>query len=182
MTDLSRYSNVNFLSTQNKWKSILWYVVSHLIFTHHFLPFYGIKKWLLTTFGAKIGKGFVIKPGVKIKYPWNLTIGDYTWLGENVWIDNLGMVSIGNNVCVSQGAFLLTGNHNYKSCTFDLKVDSIVLEDGVWIGAKAVLSPGVTCKSYSVLALGSVLTTNMEAYAIYQGNPASKKRIRQINS
>lgn len=74
----------------------------------------GFKIWMLRKFGAKIGKGVFIKPLVNIKYPWNLDIGDYTWIGENVWIDNLTQVKIGSNVCISQGAMLLCRNHNYK--------------------------------------------------------------------
>lgn len=83
---------------------------------------------LLRLFGARMGKGVVIKPSVNIKYPWNLSIGDYSWIGENVWIDNLTHVAIGSNVCISQGAMLLCGNHDYKRPTFDLMVKPIVIE------------------------------------------------------
>ena len=123
----------------------------------------------------------VIKPGVNIKAPWFLSIGDFVWIGENVWIDNLVKVSIASNVCLSQGAMLLTGNHNYKKSTFDLMTGEIVLEEGVWIGAKAVVCPGVICASHSLLAVGSIATSNLEAYGIYQGNPAVKMREREIN-
>ena len=73
----------------------------------------GIKVALLRAFGANIGKGLVIKNNVIIKSPWYLTIGDNCWLGEGCWIDNLDRVTIGSNVCISQGAMLLTGNHDY---------------------------------------------------------------------
>jgi putative colanic acid biosynthesis acetyltransferase WcaF len=182
MTDLSRYKKVNINSNEGYLKPFFWYIVNHLIFTHHFLPFCRFKKIVLVAFGARIGKGFVIKPAVNIKYPWKLEVGDYVWIGEKVWIDNLGSVSIGNNVCISQGAMLLTGNHNYHSETFDLMVRPIVVEDGVWIGAKATIAPGVTCKANSVLTMGSVLTGNMENNAIYQGNPAVKKKVRTFKS
>ena len=144
------------------------------------LPFSSLKVFLLRTFGAKIGKNVVVKPNVNIKYPWNLSIGDNTWMGEKVWIDNLGKVSIGKNVCLSQGSFLLCGNHNYKKETFDLMIKEINLEDGVWIGAKATVCPGVTCKSHSVLSVGSIATSDLEAYSIYQGNPAVKIKERVI--
>ena len=144
------------------------------------VPFSSIKVFLLRTFGAKIGKNVVVKPNVNIKYPWNLTVGDNSWIGEKVWIDNLGKVTIGKNVCLSQGAFLLCGNHDYKKETFDLMVKEIILEDGVWIGAKAVVCPGVTCKSHSVLAVGSIATSDLESYSIYQGNPAVKIKVRVI--
>ena len=100
---------------------------------------------MLVAFGARIGKGFVIKPAVNIKYPWKLKVGDDVWIGENVWIDNIGNVTIGSNVCISQGAMLLTGNHNYKSETFDLMIKPIVVEEGVWIGAKATIAPATIC-------------------------------------
>lgn len=141
-------------------------------------PISSVKVRLLRCFGAKIGKGVVIKPSVNIKYPWNLSIGDYTWIGENVWIDNLVQVTIGSNVCVSQGAMLLCGNHNYKKSTFDLMVGKIVLEDGCWVGAQSVVCPGITLHSHAVLGVASVANKNLDAYTIYQGNPAHMVRKR----
>lgn len=135
---------------------------------------------MLKWFGARVGKGVVIKPGVNIKYPWRLSIGDYSWIGERSWIDNLGHVSIGAHCCLSQGSMLLCGNHDYKKPTFDLLIQPINLEDGVWIGAKAIVTPGVTCRSHSVLAVNSVAIGNLEAYSIYQGNPATLVRKRDI--
>ena len=73
------------------------------------------KAIILRVFGAKVGKGLVIRTHVRIKQPWRLSIGDHVWIGESVWIDNLVQVAIASNVCLSQGAFLLTGNHDYKS-------------------------------------------------------------------
>lgn len=128
-----------------------------------------------------MGKGVLIKPFVNIKYPWFLIIGDFVWIGENVWIDNLTHTRIGNNVCLSQGAMLLTGNHNYAMPGFDLLVKGIVIEDGVWIGAKAVICPGIICNSHSVLMAGAVATSDMEKYAVYGGNPAKKIKERIIS-
>jgi len=123
----------------------------------------------------------MIKPNVTIKYPWFLKIGDYTWIGEQVWLDSLASITIGSNCCISQGALLLTGNHDYTKVSFDLIIGKIVLEDGVWIGAKSVVCPGVICFTHSVLAVGSVATKNLDTYSIYQGNPAifKKKRIME---
>ncbi len=132
-------------------------------------------------FGAKVGKGVVIKPGVNIKYPWNLTIGDHVWIGENVWLDSLGKINIGANACLSQGATLITGNHDYSKQKFDLIIKDILLEEGVWIGAMSVVCPGVTCRSHSVLTAGSVAVGELDAYAVYQGNPAVKVKERVIS-
>jgi putative colanic acid biosynthesis acetyltransferase WcaF len=156
----------------SKLKQITWYITNALFFVCPLNPSSGLKKILLRLFGAKIGKAVVCKPGINIKYPWKLEIGDHSWIGEKVWIDNLAHVTIGKNVCLSQGAMLLTGNHDYTSETFDLQVKEIILEDGVWIGAQAVVCPGITCFTHAVLSVKSVAVKNLEAFKIYQGNPA----------
>lgn len=139
------------------------------------------KKQLLQFFGAKIGRSLVIKPNVNIKYPWFLEIGDNVWLGENVWIDNLAKVKMGNNVVLSQGSYLLTGSHDYKKENFDLLLGKIILKNGVWIGATATVCPNVICHEHSILSVGSVATHDLEPYSIYQGNPAAFKRKRVIS-
>lgn len=181
-TDLSTYNNQWFNPGGSSIKRLLWYFTNLLIFKSGLFPINGLKIALLRIFGAKIGKSVVIKPIVSIKYPWNLRIGDYCWIGEKVWIDNLSFVSLGDHVCLSQGAMLLTGNHNYSKSTFDLMVGEIVLENGVWIGAHAIVTPGVNCFSHAVLAVNSVATKDLEAYAIYQGNPAIKVKEREIKN
>ena len=136
---------------------------------------------LLRIFGSKVGNGVVIKPLVRIKNPWRLTIGNFCWIGEDVWIDNIENVTIGNNVCLSQGAVLSTGNHDYTKSDFPPRYDKIIIEDGVWICAKAIVCPGVVCKSHSVLTVNSVATKNMEEFKIYSGNPAEFMRERVID-
>lgn len=158
----------------------MWYVVNVLFFINPLFPVSSLKVSLLRLFGAQVGKGVVIKPAVNIKYPWNLVIGNNVWIGERVWIDNLDKIEIGHNVCISQGAFLLCGNHHYKKSTFDLVIQPILLEEGVWIGAKAIVPPGVVCKSHSILTAGSLAHGTLEEYSIYQGNPAAKVRQRVI--
>jgi putative colanic acid biosynthesis acetyltransferase WcaF len=177
---LANYNN-SWYKPGPRWKLILWFFINALFFNNGLAVFNGLKCALLRLFGAKVGKGVIIKPSVNIKYPWFLDIGNHVWIGEKVWIDNLGLITIGNNVCISQGAFLLTGNHNYNKAFFDLIIGTIILEDGVWIGAKSTVCPNVTCKTHSVLSVSSVATTDLEPYAIYQGSPAEKIKIRIIN-
>ena len=173
-TDLSLYDNSWYHIGAGNFKNILWYFCNILFVKCSLQPLSVIKVRLLRLFGAKIGKGVVIKPGVNIKYPWNLSIGDYSWIGENVWIDNLTHVAIGSNVCISQGAMLLCGNHDYKRPTFDLMVKPIVIENGAWVGAQSTVCPGVTMHSHSVLTVGSIASKDLMAYSIYRGNPAVK--------
>lgn len=179
--ELSLFDNRNFDKGANAFKWLLWIIVSGLLFRPSFIPFMKIKILILRRFGATIGSGMVIKPSVNIKFPWKLSVGNNTWIGENVWIDNLDKVSIGNNVCLSQGAMLLTGNHDYTKSSFDYRNAPIVIESGVWIGAKSVVCPGITCESHSLLTVGSIATKDLKAYKIYQGNPAKEIRDRVVN-
>jgi putative colanic acid biosynthesis acetyltransferase WcaF len=180
-TNLQHYDNSWYNTGAGTTKRILWYFANVLFIKNTLNPSSAIRVKVLKAFGAKIGHGVNIKPGVNVKYPWNLEIGDYAWIGENVWIDNLGKVTIGANACISQGAMLLCGNHNYKRPTFDLIVGDITLEDGAWVGAQSTVCPGVTIHSHAVLSVSSVASCDLEPYAIYQGIPAAKIRDRKIS-
>lgn len=181
-TDLSTFDNRWYHPGAGMPKRVLWYCINALFFVPAWNPSSRLKCLLLRLFGAKIGRNVVIKPGVNIKYPWRLQIADQVWIGENVWIDNLADIIIEKNVCISQGALLLCGNHDYTKPTFDLIIGKIVLKEGVWIGARAVITGGVSCHSHAVLAVGSVASKDLETYWIYQGNPALKKRQRTIGT
>jgi putative colanic acid biosynthesis acetyltransferase WcaF len=156
-----------------------WYLIDTLFFKSGIIPFSNILVLILRLYGAEIGKDVRIKPGIRITYPWKLCVGDCSWLAT-CYIDNLEHVVIGKNVCISQEAMLLTGNHNYKSSSFDLIARAILIEDGAWIGARALVCPGVVAASHSVLTAGSIATCNMERYMIYQGNPAVAIRKRKL--
>lgn len=177
--DLSKFNNA-WYKPGNRIRIVLWYLINHFVLSGYVLHIRSLKIFILRIFGAKIGKKVNIKPGVNIKYPWLLEIGDHSWIGENVWIDNLGKVTIKRNVCISQGAFIFCGNHNYRRESFDLFVKDITIEDGVWIGAKAVVCPGVRCYSHSILTVGSVATKSLDAYGVYSGNPAQKTNVREF--
>lgn len=176
--DLGGFSTGDFDKGAGQLKIMTWYVVNALIVRASWNPLMGLKVALLRAFGAKIGRGVVIKNEVRIKSPWFLTIGDNCWLGERCWIDNLDRVSIGSNVCISQGALLLTGNHDYKVPTMPYRNAPILIEDGAWIGANSTVAPGVTVHENAILTMGSVATKDLMANGVYQGNPAELKRER----
>lgn len=161
-------------------KAAVWYLTNALIVRASWNPFMGMKIRLLRLFGAKIGKGLVLKNNVVIKSPWNLTIGDNCWIGENAWIDDLDKVTIGNNVCISQGALLVTGNHDYTKSSMPYRNAPIKIEDGAWIGANVTVTAGVTVAENCVLTAGSLVTKDTESDMIYQGNPAKAIRERII--
>ncbi|MDD4993943.1 MAG: WcaF family extracellular polysaccharide biosynthesis acetyltransferase [Paludibacter sp.] len=176
--DLSKFDSRGYNKGAGTIKILLWYFVNTLFVRPAWNPIMCSKFFLLRIFGAKLGKNICLKPGVIIKSPWYLVVGDNSWIGENVWIDNLDRVTIGSNVCISQGAMLLTGNHDYTDRFMPYRNAPIILEDGVWIGAQAVVTSGVTAFSCSILTVGSIATKDMQANEIYQGNPAIKIRER----
>lgn len=180
-TDLSRFNNDWFDEGASKFKWFLWFLANGLFVLNPLNPFNFLRKLVLRAFGAKIGKGVILKHRVNVKFPWNLEIGDHSWIGEAVWIENQGMVTIGANCCLSQGVVMMTGNHNYKRRTFDLMVEPIVLEDGVWLGAGSMVTQGVVCHSHAVLGVASVANDDLDAYTIYAGNPCLPIRKRVMD-
>jgi putative colanic acid biosynthesis acetyltransferase WcaF len=178
--DLSRFSNTGFDRGASRFKETLWVLVRCLFFASPCPLPSDLRVFFLRWFGAKIGKGVVIRSRVNITFPWKLTVGDHVWLGEECWLLNLAPVVIESHVCISQRAFLCTGNHNYKSPTFDLITKPIHLERGCWIGAGAFVGPGVTVGSHAVLTAGSVATSDLQAFGIYRGNPAVLVKERVI--
>ena len=177
--NLAHYDNSHYDPGAGGIKRALWYIVNAVLFNSWLWPESHLKCAMLRVFGAQVGLGVVIKPRVNIKYPWYLALGDHVWLGEGVWIDSLTCVRIASNVCISQEAYLLTGNHNYKDPAFGLMVDEIHIEQGVWIGARAIVCPGVHVRRGTVLTAGSVLQADSKEDGIYRGNPAAWVRWRR---
>jgi putative colanic acid biosynthesis acetyltransferase WcaF len=180
-TDLSKFNIGNYYAG-SKWMIVLWYSVNYFIFDSVVPWPYRFKTWLLRLFGAHVGSGVIIKTKVRIKYPWKLVIGSHCWIGESCWIDNLAQVTIGSHVALSQGSMLLTGNHDYTDVSFPYRLGEIVLEDGVWIGARSIVCPGVVCKTNSILTVNSVATQTLDAYGIFSGNPAVFVRPRKFRT
>jgi len=179
--DFSTFKNDLHYQRPNIFVRALWYITNACCLINPFSIFNRPKIFVLRIFGAKIGKRVVIKPRVNIRSPWLLTMGDDVWIGEGVWIENLDAVRIGSNVCISQGAFILCASHNYKKTNFPTVIGPVVLEDGVWIGARATVTHNVTCGNHAVLTANSTANNDLEPYGIYRGNPAGKIRDRVID-
>jgi putative colanic acid biosynthesis acetyltransferase WcaF len=180
VTDLARFDNSWYRPGRSRLVQALWFFCGLPLLRASWMPSSMVRRALLGAFGARVGRGVVIKPGVRVKYPWLLEVGENSWLGEDCWIDNLGRVSIGANVCVSQGAYLCTGNHDWSDPAFGLLVKPITLRDGVWVGARAVIAPGVEIGECGVAAAGSVVAQNIPPYEIHAGNPARFVRRREF--
>jgi putative colanic acid biosynthesis acetyltransferase WcaF len=177
---LNHYTLGTYTPGASYGKQLLWYFLGDLIVRSYWLPFSGLKVWLLRCFGAQIGQQVRIKPGVRVKFPWKLTIGDYVWIGENAWIDNVASVTLESHICISQNVYLCTGNHDWSHPDFKLVPASIQIQEGSWIAAKAVIGPGVTVGKGAVLCLGSVTGRSLQPMTIYAGNPAQPIKERKI--
>jgi putative colanic acid biosynthesis acetyltransferase WcaF len=180
MMDLKHYSQGTYTPGAPLWKQMLWYGVGSALVQSRLLPFSRLKVWLLRRFGAQVGQSVCMKPGVRVKFPWRLVVGDHVWIGEDVWIDNLATVTVDDHVCISQGAYLCTGNHDWSHPHFVLQTAPIHLQTGSWIAARAVVGPGVTVHEGAVLGLGSVTGRSLAPMTIYTGNPAYPLRERKI--
>ncbi len=157
---------------------ILWYFLKCIFFLSP-LPWPArFKTFLLRLFGAKIGRGVYWKPRVNIHIPWNLTVGDFTWIGEEVCIINFAPVTIGAHGCISQRAFICSGNHDYRSPDMAYRHAPIVIEDGVWIGAGSFVGPGVTVGTDAVITAMSLANRSLPSGWVYGGQPCQPIRRR----
>jgi putative colanic acid biosynthesis acetyltransferase WcaF len=178
---LKDFANPHFSRGRGRVVEALW-LLAQWALVASWIPGAAHRRWLLRAFGAKIGKGVDIKPGVRVKFPWRLEVGDHSWLGENVWIDNLDKVSIGANCCISQGAYLCTGSHDWSRSTFDLITAPIRIDEGAWIAARSSIGPGVRVGEGAVLGLGSMANGDLEPWTINLGVPAVKVRARVMRA
>jgi putative colanic acid biosynthesis acetyltransferase WcaF len=178
---LAEFNNEGFDRGRSRLVEACWRLVEGVVF-NSWLPGSGWRVWLLRLFGATVGQGVIIKPHVRVKFPWKLRIGDHSWVGESVWIDNLATVTIGSNCCISQGAYLCTGSHRWDKEKFDLETKSIVIEDQCWVGAMARIAPGVLMREGAVLTLGAVAVSALDAGHVHRGDPARPVKARESPS
>lgn len=175
---LQQFQNAWYQPGRSRMWQALWFFFGLPVLRCSILPSSALRVRLLRLFGACVGQGVVIKPGVRVKYPWLLQVGNHCWIGEDCWIDNLAPVTLGNDVCLSQGVYLCTGNHDWSDVAFGLRLEPIVLHNGAWAGARSILVPGVTLGESAIAAAGSVVMRSIPAGEIYAGNPASFVRQR----
>ena len=178
--ELGNYSNAWYQPGRSRLWQAAWFFLGLPVLRSSVMPSSALRVRLLRWFGAQIGSGVVIKPSVKVKYPWNLTVGDHCWIGEACWIDNLTEVSLGSNVCLSQDSYLCTGNHDWRDPRFGLRLAPIRVADGAWVGARAMLLPGVALGEGAIAAAGSVVSRSIPAMEIHAGNPAEFRKYRVI--
>ena len=132
-------------------------IVNFLLFLNFFVPFNGYRVLLLKLFGAKIGSGVIIRPGVKVYNPKNIIIKNNSWIGENVNLYSLDKILIHENVILSQEVFLCTGSHNYKSKYFETIHEPIIIHKNSWICIRSTILMGVIIPKNSIISAASIV-------------------------
>ena len=168
---LDLYDNSDFTRGASSLKEALWILCKCLFFLNPFPWPSSLRVSLLRLFGARIGRGVIIRSGVNISFPWRFSAGDHVWIGEDVYILSLAPVTLGSHVCLSQQAFLCTGSHAWQMETFDLKTSPITVEDSVWIAARALIGPGVQLGRGCVVGAGAVVMKSLAPDTLAKASP-----------
>lgn len=168
-------------SLANRLARVLWGIISLLFFRYSPKPLHAWRAFLLRLFGAKVGRGVHIYPGVKIWAPWNLELAEQCGIANGVILYSQGKISVGKRVVISQGAHLCAGTHDYTRHGFPLITKPIIIEDHVWIAAESFVHPGVKVGEGCVIGARSVVTRDMPAWMVCSGHPCKpiKERIME---
>lgn len=156
----------------------LWWFVQSTFFAWSPQILYGWRRWLLRLFGADIGKNVLIRPTVKVTYPWKVSIGDSSWVGDDVTLYSLGEIEIGKNTVISQRSYICTGTHNYQKISFPIEVQKVHINDQVWIATDVFVAPGVTIGAKSVVGTRSSVFTDLPPSMVCYGSPAKPVKSR----
>jgi len=160
----------------------LWWIVQSTLFYMSPQFLYGWRRFLLRAFGAKVGRGVIIRPTARITYPWKLKIDDHAWIGDYAEIYNLADIHIEKRAVVSQYAYICTGSHDADAVGFDIFAKPIKICESSWIATGAFVHPGVTIGKYSVVSARSIVRKNTEEFGVYAGEPLRKIRDRRFKA
>lgn len=172
----------NVMPASQKIKNIIWQLINNTIFrfTPPYLTFFRKSRvLLLRLFGANINWSASVHPTAKIDYPWNLTMGHLSSLGEKSWAYAMAPITIGEKTCIGKDTYLITGSHNISSNRFELMIKPITIGDCCWLTTGVTILQDCHIGDYSVVAANSTVTKNIEPWSVVGGNPAKfiKKRI-----
>jgi putative colanic acid biosynthesis acetyltransferase WcaF len=154
------------------WFVQLWWLVDSTLFRCSPQYFYGWRAFLLKLFGARLGKGVLLRPTVRVTYPWKVTLGDFSWIGDDAVLYSLGEIDIGKNVVISQQCYVCAAQHDISQSTFDMTDKKIIIEDEVWCAARVFVAPGVRIGRGTVVGACSSVFKDLPPGMICHGNPA----------
>jgi putative colanic acid biosynthesis acetyltransferase WcaF len=176
--DLKSFSLPAGFRGRPAWLVQLWWIVQATLFGLSPQFMYRWRRFLLRAFGARLGNGVLIRPSVRVTYPWKLRIGDNSWIGDGVLLYTLGDIEIGENSVISQYSRLMAGSHDYSSSSFDIYASPIVIGSEVWISSDVFVAPGVTIGRGAVIGARSSVFKDMPESMICYGYPAKPIRTR----
>jgi len=161
------------------WLVQLWWLVQSTIFAMSPQFLYGWRRFILRMFGAKVGKGVLVRPSVKITYPWNVSFDEHAWIGDEVVLYSLSNISIGNHAVISQRSYICTGFHDYSKSSFDTILKNVVIENGVWLATDVFVAPGVRIKEGCIVGARSSVFSDLPSNMICIGTPAKPTKKRE---
>lgn len=178
--DLSQAPGEGEAWNRPKWMIYLWSATELVLVTNPWQISSGLRTKALRAFGAKIGEGVIIRPRTRVKFPWNLEIGDRSWIGEGVWIHNQNRVTIGHDAVVSQETFITTGSHAHRK-DMGLLTRPVTIEDGAWVTSRCVVTGGVTVGRSSLIRPLTSVQSNVPSNTVVGPGPFQKFGERFVN-
>ncbi len=160
LRDLSGFTGAGYDKGRGVFSQALWVMTSACVFEKVWFPSF-MRVKVLRAFGAHIGQRVLIRHGVRIHWPWKLSVGDDVWIGVDAWLLNLEPIAVGSNVCISQGTFLCTGSHDAESPTFEFDNAPITIGAGAWIAARATILRGVTVGEGAVVGAAALVVRDI---------------------
>ena len=176
--NLKNYKNPKGFRGKSKLTVQLWWTVYALFFKPSPQAMYGWRRFLLRSFGAKIGIGVIIRPSVRVTYPWKISIGDHSWLGDVVVLYSLGEIEIGSNTVISQRSYICTGSHDYNSESFEINSKKISIGDKCWLATDVYVAPSITIGDFTVVGARSSVFKDLPPNTVCIGNPAKPYKER----
>ena len=178
MQDLSRFILPTGFRGRNAFVVQLWWLVQATVFNWSPQFMYQFRAMLLRLFGAQIGKGVLVRPTVCVTYPWKLTIGDNSWVGDDVVLYSLGEISVGSNTVISQRSYICAADHDHSDTAFSIHSKPVSIGDSVWIATDVFVAPGVRIGDGTVVGARSSVFKDLPSNVICNGTPAQMRRQR----
>jgi putative colanic acid biosynthesis acetyltransferase WcaF len=160
----------------------LWWIVQALFFKPLPQICFPLRRLILRAFGARVGEGVRIRPGVEVTFPWKVSIGANSWIGDNVTLYSLGAISIGHNTVVSQNSYICAADHDYSDPAFAIRARPVRIEDEVWVASDVWVGPGVTIGSGAVVGARSTVTKDLPAAMVCAGSPCKPIKPRVLRN
>ncbi|OUC12599.1 MAG: colanic acid biosynthesis acetyltransferase WcaF [Alkalinema sp. CACIAM 70d] len=180
--DLRTYDQSWFDRGRPGWFILLWWLVQAIAFPLSLHSASGFRCWVLRCFGAKIGKGVLVRPTARFTYPWKVEIGDYSWIGDDVVLYSLDTIRVGNHCVISQKSYLCTGSHDMTDRSFGLQTAEITIGNGSWIAGDCFIAPGVTIGANTVVGARSNVFTSLPSQQVCWGSPCRPRYRRVMNA